>query len=110
MEGEYAFTYSKTIKDKIKIAHFISSKPAQRMAGKPLESSTSRINERMAMRVKKQLLLSYLRQKKRFTWIEAEEAAKRIKPKYARYLVVEAIEELVRNGEIRQILIAGEEF
>ena len=75
-----------------------------------MESSTSRINERMAMRVKKQLLLSYLRQKKRFTWIEAEEAAKRIKPKYARYLVIEAIEELIKNGEIKQIIIAGEEF
>ena len=62
------------------------------------------------MRVKKQLLLSYLRQKRRFTWIEAEEVAKRIKPKYARYLVVEAIEELVRNGEVRQIIIAGEEL
>ena len=62
------------------------------------------------MRVKKQLLLSYLRQKRRFTWIEAEEVAKRIKPKYARYLVIEAIEELLKNGEVKQIIIAGEEM
>ena len=80
------------------------------MVGRLLESSTSRINERMAMRVKKQLLLSYLRQKKRFTWIEAEEAAKKIMPKYARYLVIEAIEELIKNGEIKQIIVAGEEM
>jgi len=62
------------------------------------------------MRVKKQLLLSYLRQKKRFTWNEAEKAAKTIKPKYARYLVIEALEELIKNGEVKQIIIAGEEM